>query len=67
MKPYFSTNMLIEMSVKEARLLRVAVANEEFKLKRRAQETGNKILEEEFQKYHQLHEDLTRIVEMLPF
>lgn len=67
MKPYFSTNMLIEMSPEEARLLRAAAANEEVKWKGRAKETRNKLAEEEAQKFHQLCKDLTRIVELLPF
>lgn len=65
MKPYFSTNMLIEMSPEEARLLRVAVANEEYKWKKRAEK--NEIFEKEFQQCHKLHKDLIRIIEILPF
>lgn len=66
MKPFYTEKMLIECSTKEVQRLRTAVANEKERWSDR-DEAGKLMFPENFNAYHKLYMDLTKILEKMPW
>lgn len=66
MKPFYTKQMLVEMSTAEVQRLRTAVANEWNKWSDR-DEDDKLVFEDEYKAWHQLYIDLTNILEAMPW
>lgn len=66
MKPYYTNEMLVTMTAEEAGILRAATDHMRH-LWNDTDENGNRKFPEQYGKYNQLYEDLTEILEHIPF
>lgn len=66
MKPFFTDTMLVTLTFQEACNLRAAIADQRSNWED-TDDAGNLIFPDVYSKYDALYNDLTKIIEMMPF